>query len=85
MGPTISILRRELGAYNSLLLEKPEYIIVSRTDLVEKNRIVELTHSLSPFKKEIIPLSISDKKQMTEMRKVLDRIIKEITAPALSM
>lgn len=72
-------LRRELGVYNPLLLQKPEYIVISRTDLTEESRITEITQALASVKKEILPLSIKDKKQMTEIRKVLDRIIKDIT------
>ncbi len=76
-------LRRELGAYNPLLLEKPEYIIISRTDMADTNRVAEITQALTPLKKEIILLSIHDKNQMTEARKILSRIIKEITVPSV--
>ncbi len=74
-------LRRELGAYNPLLLEKPEYIVISRTDLIEAGRLGEIMDALAPLHKKIIPLSIQDKKRMTEARKALDQIVKEITAP----
>ena len=77
-------LRRELGAYNPLLLEKPEHIIISRTDLIGEDRLTEIAQALAPLHKKIIPLSIQDKKQMTEIRKVLDRIIKDITVTPIN-
>ncbi len=72
-------IRNELGAYNPVLLEKQEYIIVSRTDMTSPERTREIIQSLAPLKKEILPISINDKKQMTEARKLLDTIAQSIT------
>lgn len=72
-------LRRELGAYNPVLLEKREFIVISRTDLADESRCKEISQVLAHLGKEIIMLSINDKKLMTEIRKVLDRIRKEVS------
>ena len=71
-------VRKELGAHNPLLLEKPEYIIISKSDTVDQKHIKEIVKKLSSLKKEIIPISIYDPDQMTAVRKVLDRIEKNV-------
>ena len=72
------IIRQELGAYNPALLEKKEYIIISRTDLVEEDSVEEIKKIFKPYKKEIIPISIQDKEKMDGLRQVLDGIEEEI-------
>ena len=72
------IIRQELGAYNPLLLEKREFIIISRTDLVEEDRIEEIKKIFSSDKRRIILISIHNKEKMDYLRKVLDGIEKEL-------
>ncbi len=67
-------IRTELGAYNPLLLAKKEYIIISRADLVSEEQLTEAVRALAPEGRETLPLSINDKKLMTEARKLLTRI-----------
>ncbi len=78
---TYKTVRKELGAYNPELLEKPEYIILSRTDTVDSKQIKAIEKKLASLKKEIVPISIYDPDRMTAMRKVLDRITKSLVAP----
>ena len=68
------IIRAELGAYNPALLEKPEYIIISRTDNVDTNRLKEIIVLLKPLKREIIPLSILDEDLLEPAKKILNAI-----------
>jgi len=72
-------LRRELGAYNPLLLEKPEYIVISRTDMVAENRLAEIALVLAPLGKKILAISIHDHERMAAARKLLDQFIKDLT------
>lgn len=67
-------IRQELGAYNPLLLEKKEYIIISRADLVDKDRV----EKMKKIFRRIIPISIYDKEKMNGLRKILDKIEKEL-------
>ena len=67
-------IRQELGAYNPLLLEKKEYIVISRTDLIDKSRLTEILKILSPCEKEVIPISINNPAYLTSIRKILDDI-----------
>ena len=71
-------IRRELGAHNKLLLNKPEYIIVSRTDTASEERVSEIIKTLTPLNKELIPISIHDHSQMAAMKELLNRLIEKL-------
>jgi len=71
-------IRRELGAHNKLLLNKPEYIIISRADTVSDEIISEITKDLTTLGKEIMPISIHDPDRMAEAKKLLDRLLKKL-------
>lgn len=68
-------VRKELGAYNPKLLEKQEYIIISKTDTVDKKRVLEIKKILKPHCKHIHAISIYNPDQMNAIRKLLDTII----------
>lgn len=74
------IIRQELGAYNKLLLEKSEYIFISKSDTADAKRIQEIKKALLPFNKEILPISIHDSEQIAAAKKILDKILKQIGA-----
>jgi len=69
------VIRKELGAYNHALLEKEEYIIITKTDAIEENRLLEIKNLLAPLNKETLAISIYDPDRMNELRKLLDRVI----------
>ncbi len=69
------IIRKELGAYNKSLLEKPEYLFISKSDTVSEKRIAEIKKALSPYNKEILPVSIHDPEQLTAAKKLLNKIV----------
>jgi GTP-binding protein len=68
------VIRAELGAHSTELLEKPEFIIISRADNVSDTRLKEIIKSLKPLKREIIPISILDEKLLVGVKKVLNSI-----------
>ncbi len=72
------VIRRELGAHNPLLLEKPEYIFITKADLVEKKQTSKIIQALSAHtkNKEIFLLSIYDNAKMTALKKFLNAKIK---------
>jgi len=72
-------VRSELGAYNKLLLEKPEYIFISKKDTVLPNVVVETVKKLKKLNKNVIPISIFDKKSIELVRKILNNLILEKT------
>ena len=67
-------VRKELGAYNSELLEKPEYIIIARADSVDKKQIAGITKELKKYSKNICAISIYDPDLMQGARKLLDKL-----------
>jgi len=73
-------IRHELGEYNPLLLEKPEYLFISKADLVDDKRLKELVAALKPLKKDVQILSISEPARMEAARKLLDKIGKTVVA-----
>lgn len=71
-------IRKELGTYNKLLLSKPEYIFISKSDTVDEKRIKEIIKALKYTKKEISPISIYDDSQMSSAKKLLSGLLKDI-------
>lgn len=65
-------IRKEMGVYNTHLLEKREIILLTKTDLVDDNETESIIKKLTVLEKPIIPVSVL-KDETT------DRIKKEIT------
>jgi len=72
-------IRAELGAYRKELLQKTEYIIVSKSDTVSDERLREIIRALAPAKKDVFAISIYDPERMTAARKLLDKILGDMT------
>lgn len=66
-------IRKELGRYNSKILEKKEYIFISKSDLISEK---ELKKKLKDFK-EALPISIIDENSLESLKKILNNIIVE--------
>jgi len=69
------VIRNELKEYNPALLEKQEYIFLSKTDLVSEEEVEEKIKQLK--NKKIIPFSIYDDKSLDKVKAVLNKILKE--------
>ena len=70
-------VRAELEAYNKLLLEKPEYIFISRSDSVEKEILLKIKKDFKKLKKETIAISIIEPESIEVVKKILNTLIKE--------
>src|SRR3989344_783790 len=46
------VVRKELESYNPLLLEKPEYVFLSKSDEVSSDKILEIKESFKKIRKE---------------------------------
>ena len=71
------IIRDELGAYNKELLDKPEYILLSKADLLDKNEVVRKLDELKKIGKETIPISVIDGESVGRVEEILRKIIKQ--------
>lgn len=72
-----NIIRRELGAYNKALLDKTEYVFLSKTDLLSKEEVAEKLSALKSVNKEILPISIHDMDAIKRVEEILRKIIKQ--------
>jgi len=71
------VVRNELATYNKELLAKPEYVFLSKSDLLSKKELKEKLKVLKPTDKEIIPISIIDNESIKQVEKILRDIIKQ--------
>jgi len=71
------VIRKELGTFNEELLNREEYIFLSKTDLISKEEVAQKLESLKPLKKPVIPISIIDDTSLEQVKKILREIIKQ--------
>lgn len=71
------IIRKELGEYNNELLAKPEYVFLTKTDLVDENRIKEISKNLKKISSSISLLSIYDDESLKSIKKILNGIMEK--------
>jgi len=67
-------IRKELGAWNKALLEKPERIFLTKSDLVPTEELDEKLLSLGKINHNAIAISINDEKSIKEVEKILNEI-----------
>ena len=70
-------IKNELTAYNKELLEKPEYIFLSKADLFDKKEITKKLGQLKKIGKKAIPISVIDDESIKLIEKILRDIIKQ--------
>ncbi len=70
-------IRNELEAYNKELLLKPEYVFLTKTDLLPEKDIKKKVALLKKTGKEVLAVSIIDEKSLKLVEGVLREIIKQ--------
>lgn len=68
-------IRNELGAYNPILLDKKEIIILTKADTVSSSLKDKVIASLSSYNNEIFSVSVIDDLSVVALRKELSRIL----------
>ena len=71
------VIRSELGAYNKELLDKPEYIFLSKADLLDKDEIDKKLDELKAIGKEAMAISVIDDASINRVEEILREIIKQ--------
>jgi GTP-binding protein len=71
------IVRKELGLYNKELLDKAEYIFLSKIDLLNREELDKKISRLKEIGKEVVPISIHDIDRLKNVEKILRDIIKQ--------
>ncbi len=70
-------IRKELGAHNPELLEKPEYIFVSKNDAIDPKQLKKEVTALKKLNSKVTPISIHDWESLEKVKKVLDSLSKK--------
>jgi len=71
------VIRNELGAYNKELLDKPEYIFLSKADLLDKDEVDKKLDELKAVGKEAMAISVIDDASVSRVEEILREIIKQ--------
>jgi len=69
-------IRNELGAHNKELLEKQEYVFLTKTDLLDKKDLAKKIAQLKKIDKKVIPISIIDDDSIKKVEVILRKLIK---------
>jgi GTP-binding protein len=74
----LSLLKSELTFYNKELINKPYYVIVTKSDLVEKEYLDEVINELGD--ERIMPVSSVTGENLEELIEIIERLIGESNA-----
>lgn len=70
-------IRSELGLYSKTLLEKPEIILLTKTDLIPEKDVKSKLATLKKLNKNVTSVTIYDDKSIQELEGVLKKYILE--------
>lgn len=70
-------VRGELESYSQSLLEKPEYILISKSDSADAKKITKIKADFKKIKKTALPISIIDPKSIDAVKKILNNIFSD--------
>jgi GTP-binding protein len=73
-------VRKELETYGDMLLSKPEYIFISKSDTAEPDIISKIQNEFKKIDKEAVPISIISPESIEAVKKILNTLISEKTA-----
>ncbi len=68
------VIRKELGAYNKVLLEKREYLFLTKSDLVTSDVLAGKLKALRKINKGAIAVSVNDPESVQKVKKILNEI-----------
>jgi len=68
-------VRSELETYNKLLLDKPEYIFISKSDMVLPDAISKIKEQFKKIAKGVLAISIIDFETVKDVKKILNDLI----------
>jgi GTPase len=69
-----NVIRGELGAYHPALLEKKEFLFLSKSDAVDEKTVKEKLKLLKTVNKNAIAISILDDESIEKVKKILNKI-----------
>ncbi len=69
-------IRKELGEYNKELLDKPEYLFISKSDMITPAELEKKLKILKKTGKDVLPISIHDMDSLEAVKKILNSLEK---------
>ncbi len=69
-----NIIRKELGSYNPALLDKKEYLFLSKSDMVSANELKYRLTNLKKLNLSVIPISIHDTEALKKVKAILNTL-----------
>jgi GTP-binding protein len=68
------LIHKELGIYNKELLAKPEYLFLTKSDLVDSETLAEKLRELKKIQPNVVAVSIHDPESIKKVEKILNTI-----------
>lgn len=69
-----NVIKKELKTYNEELVEKPEYIFLSKSDTIPAEEIKKKIAALKNIHKNVAPISVYDRGSLEKVREILNKI-----------
>jgi GTP-binding protein len=69
-------IRAELGAYNKKLLEKPEYVFISKSDSADADKIAKIKEEFKKIGKDATAISIIEPDSINSVKQTLNSMVK---------
>jgi len=69
------IIRKEFEKFNTTLLDKPEYILITKTDLVEKEVVDKVSRLFKKLGKKVLTCSIYDSKSIDHLKHECEAVL----------
>ena len=67
-------VRKELRVYNKDMMKKPEYLFLSKSDMIPIEKVKKKIAILRKLNKNAIPISIHDWESLEKVKKILNKI-----------
>lgn len=71
------IIRKEFGTFNEAMLKKPEIILLTKTDLIEKSELKKLMTKMKKLKKPVLSVSVYDDDSLAVLSKELTAYLEQ--------
>ncbi|MEK7628205.1 MAG: Obg family GTPase CgtA [Patescibacteria group bacterium] len=75
------VIREELKKYNPALVEKEEFVFLSKTDMVSPDEVDDKVKQLKKAKIKAVPITVLDTDSLDALKKILAKIDKAKQAP----
>ncbi|HPW34568.1 MAG TPA: GTPase ObgE [Candidatus Paceibacterota bacterium] len=68
------VIKKELGAYNKALLKKPEYLFLTKSDMIDQKDLSKKLSKLKKINPKTLAISVYDWDSIKEVEKILNKI-----------